>query len=61
MKIYIEVSGGLVQSVYSDSTEPVEIVVADYDNEKNSDDLDAIEVCADFEKAYNSGALHCVR
>ena len=32
MKIYIEVSGGIVQSVYTDIDARAEVVLVDYDN-----------------------------
>ena len=62
MKIYIEVSGGMVQSVYTDDKEAsICCVVADYDNAKDLGDQDAIETCEEFEAERNKpGALCCI-
>ena len=38
MKIYIEVSGGLVQNVYAVGEEDVDVIVADYDADGFWDD-----------------------
>lgn len=40
MKIYVEVEGGVVQSVFSDKKiDDVEIIVVDYDNIKAGDEM----------------------
>lgn len=52
-KIYIEVSGGIVQNVYTDSKEKIEVVVCDHDNaaeEREGDDFDqqATKACEEL-------------
>ncbi|MCD7996418.1 MAG: hypothetical protein LUH21_04205 [Clostridiales bacterium] len=34
-KIYIEVAEGLVSNVYTDSQEPLEVILCDHDNARN--------------------------
>lgn len=42
-KIYVEVSDGVVQNIYTDSKEEIDVVICDHDNEaeeKEGDDFD---------------------
>lgn len=54
-KIYIEVSGGLVQNVYSDSDDLLDVVVCDYDSasaeeENDGYDFQATKACEELEE-----------
>lgn len=42
-KIYIEVDGGLVSNVYTDSTEDLEVILCDYDMADDEEDDDGYD------------------
>ena len=54
-KIYIEVDGGLVSNVYTDSTEDLEVIVCDYDmaeweEEGDGYDFQSTKACDELEE-----------
>lgn len=54
-KIYIEVSGGVVQNVYSDSDDFLDVIVCDYDSaseeeEDDGYDFQATKACEELEE-----------
>lgn len=53
-KVYIEISEGNIQNIYTNADDKIEIVVCDYDNalaEKDGDgfDFEATKACAELE------------
>ena len=58
-KIYIEVDGGLVSNVYTDSTEDLEVILCDYDmadDEEDDDgyDFQSTKACDELEEIKKS-------